>query len=180
MEKIQALTEKILHEGVEKGQAEAARIIEEAKQKAEQIVADARTEAQSIVALAQKKLAELDTNTKSELANVVTNQVVSQAVDSLAVDKDFLGQFALSLAQKWVQDEPIVISTPEADSLKAYFAAKAKDLLDKGVTIKQVNGKDTFFTIAPADGSYKVNFGKEEFETYFKGFLRPQLVEMLF
>ena len=85
-----------------------------------------------------------------------TNQVVSQAVDSLAVDKDFLGQFALSLAQKWVQDEPIVISTPEADSLKAYFAAKAKDLLDKGVTIKQVNGKDTFFTIAPADGSYKV------------------------
>ncbi len=195
MEKIQALTEKILHEGVEKGQAEAARIIEEAKKKAEQIVADARTEAQSIVALAQKKSAELDTNTKSELklytaqalnalkselANVVTNQVVSQSVDSLAVDKDFLGQFALSLAQKWVQDEPIVISTPEADSLKAYFAAKAKDLLDKGVTIKQVNGKDTFFTIAPADGSYKVNFGKEEFETYFKGFLRPQLVEMLF
>ena len=33
MEKIQALTEKILHEGVEKGQAEAARIIEEAKRR---------------------------------------------------------------------------------------------------------------------------------------------------
>ena len=57
---------------------------------------------------------------------------------------------------------------------------KAKELLDKGVTIEKVNGKDALFTIAPADGSYKVNFGKEEFETYFKGFLRPQLVEMLF
>ncbi len=195
MEKIQALTEKILHEGVEKGQAEAARIIEEAKQKAEQIVADARTEAQSIVALAQKKAGEMDTNTKSELklytaqalnalkselANVVTNKVVSQAVESLAADKNFLGQFAVSLAQKWAQDEPIVISAPEAESLKSFFAAKAKDLLDKGVTIQQVNGKDTFFSIAPADGSYEVNFGKEEFETYFKGFLRPQLVEMLF
>ena len=36
------------------------------------------------------------------------------------------------------------------------------------------------FTIAPADGSYKGNFGTEEFEEFFKSFLRPQLVEMLF
>ena len=35
MEKIQELTEKIYREGVEKGQAEADRIVEEAKQSAE-------------------------------------------------------------------------------------------------------------------------------------------------
>ena len=195
MEKIQELTEKIRREGVEKGQAEAAQIIEQAKQQAAKIVADAKAQAEAIAAKAKKDADELDQHTKSELklymgqainalkseiTNVVTDKVVSQSVKKLTDDKDFLGQFALSLAQKWVQDEPIVISAPEADSLKAYFAAKAKDLLDKGVTIRQVNGKDTFFTIAPADGSYKVNFGKEEFETYFKGFLRPQLVEMLF
>ena len=195
MEKIQALTEKILQEGVEKGKAEAARIVEEARQEGARIVADARREAESIVALAQKKSTELGTNTKSELklytaqalsalkselTNVVTDKVVSQAVEGLAADKNFLGQFAVALASKWAQDEPIVISTAEADSLKSYFATKAKELLDKGVTINQVNGKDTLLTVAPADGSYKVNFGKEEFETYFKGFLRPQLVEMLF
>ena len=195
MEKIQALTEKILQEGVEKGKAEAARIVEEARQEGARIVADARREAESIVALAQKKSTELDNNTKSELklytaqalsalkselTNVVTDKVVSQAVEGLAADKNFLGQFAVALASKWAQDEPIVISTAEADSLKSYFATKAKELLDKGVTINQVNGKDTLLTVAPADGSYKVNFGKEEFETYFKGFLRPQLVEMLF
>ena len=94
--------------------------------------------------------------------------------------KDFLGQFAVALAQKWVENEPVVISSEEAESLKAYFAAHAKELLDKGVTINKVNGKDTLFTISPADGSYKVNFGKEEFETYFKEFLRPQMIEMLF
>ena len=195
MEKIQALTEKILQEGVEKGKAEAARIVEEARQEGARIVADARREAESIVALAQKKSTELGTNTKSELklytaqalsalkselTNVVTDKVVSQAVEGLAADKNFLGQFAVALASKWAQDEPIVISTAEADSLKSYFATKAKELLDKGVTINQVNGKDTLLTVAPADGSYKVNFGMEEFETYFKGFLRPQLVEMLF
>lgn len=195
MEKIQELTEKIYREGVEKGQAEAARIIDEARKQAEQIVAEARQQASETEAQARKAAADLDANTKSELklytgqalsalksevANVLTDGVVRQAVAGLAASPDFLGQFAVQLASKWVQDEPVVISSSEAESLKAYFAAKAKDLLDKGVTIKKVNGKETMFSISPADGSYKVNFGKEEFETYFKNFLRPQLVEMLF
>lgn len=195
MEKIQELTEKLLREGVEKGQAEADRIIQEAKQQAEQILQDARQQAQEITVQAQKKADETATNTRSELkmytsqalsalksevANVLTDGVVKEAVAGLTASSDFLGQFAVAMAEKWSADEPIVISSSEADSLKAYFAAKAKALLDKGVTINKVNGKDTMFSIAPADGSYKVNFGKEEFETYFKNFLRPQLVDMLF
>lgn len=195
MEKIQELTEKILREGVEKGQAEADRIIQEAKQQAEKILQEARQQAQDITAQAQKKAAETDANTrnelkmytgqalsalKSEVTNVLTDGVVKEAVAGLAANPDFLGQFAVALAEKWSANEPVVISSSEADSLKAYFAAKAKALLDKGVTINKVNGKDTLLTIAPADGSYKVNFGKDEFETYFKNFLRPQLIEMLF
>ena len=195
MEKIQELTEKLLREGVEKGQAEADRIIEQAKEQAEQILKDARQQAQEIVAQAQKQAGETAANTRSELkmytgqalsalksevTNVLTDGVVKEAVDGLAASPDFLGRFAVALAEKWSANEPIVISSSEADSLKAFFAAKTKALLDKGVTINKVNGKDTLLTIAPVDGSYKVNFGKEEFETYFKNFLRPQLVEMLF
>lgn len=195
MEKIQELTEKIYREGVEKGQAEGARLVEEAKAEAAKIVAEAKEQAAAIEAGAQKKAAELDASTKgelklytsqalnalkSEVANVISAKVVKDAVSSLAADKNFLGQFAVMLASKWTENEPVVISTSDAESLKAYFAANAKELLDKGVTIEQVNGKSALFTIAPADGSYKVNFGQEEFETYFKNFLRPQLVEMLF
>lgn len=195
MEKIQELTEKIFREGVEKGKAEAERLIEEGRKQAAQIVAEAQEKANEIEALAQKNAADLDKNTKSELklytnqalnalkseiANVLTDKVVKESVVSLAADKNFLGQFAVALASKWVEDEPIVISTADAESLKNYFTAQAKELLNKGVEIQQVNGKNTFFSIAPADGSYKVNFGKEEFESYFKNFLRPQLVEMLF
>ena len=195
MEKIQELTEKILREGVEKGQAEAERIIAEAKGQAEKILEQARQQAQDITAQAQKQASETAANTRSELkmytgqalsalksevTNVLTDGVVKEAVKGLTASPDFLGQFAVALAERWSANEPIVISSSEADSLKAYFAAKAKALLDKGVTINKVNGKDTLFSIAPADGSYKVNFGKDEFETYFKNFLRPQLVEMLF
>ena len=164
MEKIQELTEKILREGVEKGQAEADRIIQEAKQQAEKIIQEARQQAQDIVAQAQKKAAETDANTrnelkmytgqalsalKSEVTNVLTDKVVKEAVNGLTSSPDFLGQFAVALAEKWTANEPVVISSSEADSLKAYFAAKAKALLDKGVTINKVNGKDTLLTIAP-------------------------------
>ena len=91
-----------------------------------------------------------------------------------------LNAFIVALASKWSVDEPIVISTSDAEGLKKYFTAQAKELLDKGVKIEQVNGNKTLFSVSPADGSYKVNFGEEEFMNYFKEFLRPQLVEMLF
>ena len=66
----------------------------------------------------------------------------------------------------------MVISAPEADKLKAYFASHAKELLDKGLTIQKINGKDVLFSVSPADGSYKINFGEEEFINYLKDFLR--------
>ena len=58
--KIQELTEKIYAEGVEKGNVEAARIVEEAKEKASDIVSKAKAEAEAIVAAAEKKATELE------------------------------------------------------------------------------------------------------------------------
>lgn len=195
MEKIQELTEKIYREGVEKGKAEADRLVQEATEKAAQIVADARKKAAEIEAAGRKAAEEFDANTKNELrlytaqsmsalkgeiANLLSASTVSQAVDRLVSDKDFLCKFTVALAGKWVENEPIVIESDDAEALKAYFANEAKDILDKGVTIEKVNGRNALFTIQPADGSYKVTFGREEFEDYFKSFLRPQLVQMLF
>ncbi len=195
MEKIQELTEKIYREGVEKGQAEADRIVQEAKDKAAQIIEEARKVAANIEAGGRKAVEELESNTKnelklytaqslsalkSEIANVLTTTTVSQAVDQLVQDKDFLCKFAVSLASKWAENEPIVIESAEADMLKSYFAKEAKAVLAKGVRIEKVNGRQALFTVHPEDGSYKVSFGKEEFEDYFKSFLRPQLVQMLF
>ena len=91
-----------------------------------------------------------------------------------------MNTFILKVAEKWAENEDIVISAKDAESLKALFASKAKNLLDKNVKIKQVNGQKADFEIEPADGSYKVKFGEEEFENYFKSFLRPQLIDMLF
>ena len=106
--------------------------------------------------------------------------VIGEGHKGFVADKEYLNKFIVSLAAQWSANESIVISTADAEGLKKYFAANAKALLDKGVRIEEVNGTKSLFTISPADGSYKVNFGEEEFENYFKDFLRPQLVEMLF
>ena len=192
--KIQELTEKIYAEGVEKGKAEADRIIAEAQAKAEAIIKEAQAKAEAVVADAKKSAEEIDANTRSELklygaqalgalksetATMLTDTVVKNAVkDALAGDS--LKALIVKIAERWSADESLVISTSEAAELKAFFAAKAKVLLDKGVEIKQVNGVKTSISIAPADGSYKVNFGEGEFEAFFKSFLRPQMVELLF
>lgn len=193
--KIQELTDKIYHEGVEKGNKEAQKLIANAQETAQKIIEDARKEADTILATARKEADDMAENTKSELkmfanqaanalkseiATLVTNKLVDADVKSFVANKDFLNAFILSLASKWSVTEPIVISTADADELNAYFSKKAKDLLDKGVKIEQVNGIKTLFTISPANGSYKINFGEEEFMNYFKEFLRPQLLEMLF
>ena len=193
--KIQELTQKLLAEGVEKGNAEAEKIVAAAQEKAAKIVADAQAQAADIVAKGKKDAETLGENTKSELkmfnaqalnalktelANVVCDKVVKDTVKTQMDDKAFMDEFMLKMAEKWGAQEDIVISAKDAESLKALFAKKAKALLDKGVKIEQVNGQKTAFTVAPADGSYKVNFGEAEFEEYFKNFLRPQLVEMLF
>ena len=185
--KIQELTDKIYREGVEKGNEEAQRLIGEAQKEAQKLLEEARKQADSIVADAQKKADELTDNTKSELklfggqavnalkteiVNLLTNQTVSDAVKGVTSDKEFLNKFILALATQWSSNEPIVISVKDGEALQKFFAAKAKGLLDKGMK--------ALFSISPADGSYKVNFGEEEFENYFKEFLRPQLVKMLF
>ena len=193
--KIQELTDKIYREGVEKGNDEAQRLIANAQEESKKIIDDANNQAQSIIEAAHKSAGELMDNTKSEIklfgeqsvnalkseiTNLISDKIIKEAVDKFVSDKDSLNAFIVSLAANWSKDEPIVISTSDAKSLKAYFVTHAKDLLDKGVEIKEVNGIKTLFTVSPADGAYKINFGEEEFINYFKAFLRPQLINMLF
>lgn len=193
--KIQELTDKIYREGVEKGNEEAQRLVNNAREEAVKIVEEARKEADAMIHAARKSATEISENTqaeikmfagqavnalKSEIASLLTNQVVTEAVSGFVAEENYLYKFIVSLAERWTTDEAIVISTADAEELKKYFAANAKALLDKGVKIEMVNGNKTLFSISPVDGSYKVNFGAEEFENYFKDFLRPQLVEMLF
>ena len=150
--KIQELTDIIYNEGVAKGQAQADQILAQAREQAEKIISDAS----------------------------VTDKIVTDSVKGFTADQKAFNEFMLRIAQEWGKNQQIEIKAQDADALTRYFNANAKALLDKGVKITQVNGQPAEFSIQPADGSYKVNFGTDEFINWFKSMLRPQLVETLF
>ena len=192
---LQELTEKIYTEGVEKGNQEAAKIVAEANAKAEETITKAQKEAEQIVLAAQKKAEDIERNTKAELelfakqalnalktevTDLICNKVVEGCVKDATTNPDFLRGVIADLTKQWAQNGNVEIQAKEAQQLTDYFAANVKELLDKGVKITEVKKMAAEFAIMPADGSYKVTFGDAEFEAYFKAFLRPKLVEMLF
>ncbi len=189
------LTDKIYAEGVEKGNAEAQQIVDKANAKAEEIVANANAKANAIIADAEKKAADLDKKTraelklyaeqsvnavKTEITNLLSDKIAADSVKAASTDPKFMQGLIAKLAEQMAKEGEVLIETKDAEQLKKYFAANAKGLLDKGVTIKEVKGIKTDFTIQPAKGGYKLAFGDAEFIAYFKEMLRPQLVEELF
>ncbi len=199
--KLQELTEKIYSEGVAKGNEEAEKIVSEAKQEAEQIIKTAKQKADQIIKEAEKKSTELDKNTKSELqltgkqiinktkqsiTQIITGNVVSEPVKEAVKDKDFIKSVIEKIAANWnikdasSSDLEVILPEAQKKELDNYFKKEAKELLNKGVSFNFSNGLKSGFQISPKDGGFKVSFSEPEFESYFKEYLRPKLVELLF
>ncbi len=195
MEKIQELTSKLYTEGVEKGNAEAEKIIAEAKVRENQILESASNKAKQIIDDATKKSAEISSNAESELklyasqalealktevTNVVTDKLATSNVKAAMEDKAFIQKLIANLMENWAEDQRMVVSVENKEELEKYLKANTKSLLDKKLKIESVNNVKTGFIISPEDGSYKVKFGEDEFIEYFKEFLRPQIQKLLF
>lgn len=193
--KLQELTDKIYLEGVERGNAEAEEIIQKAQNEADSLLAKAHQDAENILQKAKQQSEELMKNTESEMklyaqqavnalktevTDLVNGSITESSVKAATADKDFMQKIILAMVQEIAKNEVVTIETKQAKELEAYFMANAKALLDKGVTIKEVNNIKTDFSIVPGEGGYKINFSEDEFVAYFKGFLRPKLIEMLF
>lgn len=191
--KIQEITDKLYKEGVERGDLKAQKImddahnrsveiVKEAEIKAEKIVADARRDAEAIKRSTEAELQLYCKQAMESLKMAITDVVSGRIIDLKAIfeDKDFLRGMIMSMVVEWAKNGELVVSADSSLELKKYFEAKAKELLNGGVKIEEVNGKGTSFVISPQDGSYKIQFGEREFEEYFIDFVRPQLVDVLF
>ncbi|MBF1379544.1 MAG: hypothetical protein HXN24_05985 [Porphyromonas sp.] len=192
---IQALTEKVYQEGVLKGEQEAAKILADANAQAEQVERDARARAEQIIAEAQRSASELKSNTERELklnasklieatkasiVDVLAGRIAGDSVQALTANPELLQRVVLEIAKGFDLKHGVEITSNQAEELKAYFAQNAKALLEEGLTIKQVAGKATQYTIRPQNGSFKVEIGEQEFVELFKSILRPQLAQELF
>ncbi len=195
--RLQELTDKIYKEGVEKGNEEAAKIVQDAKDEAAKLVAEAQKEAEKILADAQKASEELAKNTKSELqitgkqmvdavkqeiANIVNNEIAASSVKPAVADPAFIQTMVKAALGNWAKDDEVkvVISEKDEAEIEKFITSSLKGMFDKGVAIEKVNGVSAGFQVGPADGSYKVSFTDEDFVAFFKDYIRPRLAQLLF
>jgi V/A-type H+-transporting ATPase subunit E len=101
-------------------------------------------------------------------------------------DTEFVKQVIHEIIKNWnpQSQEPVDLSVtlPEKmqKELKDYLENKASKELNAGITVEVSDRMKGGFSIGPSDGSYKISFSEEDFENFFKGYLRPRTVEMLF
>ncbi len=199
--KLQELTQKLYTTGVEKAQKEAEIIIAEAQKKADKIILNANNEAGTIISKAKKESDELKTKIESELKlsskqvistikNQVTNLIVqdmlTKDIEKSLSDNDFIKTIIELMVKKWQPDDAestdlqIILPQKEKDNFNKYIKEKITQLLKKGL---EVNFEDSFksgFKIAPKDNSYIINFTQEDFDNFFKTYLKAKTANLLY
>lgn len=199
--KLQELTQKLYTVGVEKAKNEAEIIIAEAQKKADLIIKNANAEAVAIIANAKNESAELTKKIESELklsskqviatvknqiTNLVVQDLLSKDLEKNLGDDDFLKTIIELMVKKWQPDDAqstnlqIILPKEKKDSFNKYIKEKINQLLAKGLT---VNFEDSFksgFKIAPKDNSYIINFTQEDFDNFFKTYLRAKTANLLY
>jgi V/A-type H+/Na+-transporting ATPase subunit E len=199
--KLQELTQKLYTVGVEKAKNEAEIIIADAQKKADLVIKNAKTEAEIIIDNAKKESAELKKKTESELklsskqviatvksqiTNLVVQDLLSKDLEKNLADNDFMKTILELMVKKWQPDDAhstdlqIILPQEKKDNFNKYIKDKINHLLAKGLTVNFEDNFKSGFKIAPKDNSYIINFAQEDFDNFFKTYLRAQTANLLY
>lgn len=200
-QKITELTEKIYKEGVEKGEKEKKSIIDSAKQEAEKIIANAQKEAGKVIQDAEVKAGEMKKNAESEiklssqqaisaLKQKIVDLLIVNAVDENVTkaisDPGVVKELLLTVVKNWKFKEneapslEILLPEKDRDDLKKSVEASVQKLLKGGVTISFSKAIKEGFRIGPSGSSFKISLTDEDFNEFFKEYLRPKTRSFLF
>lgn len=199
--KLQELTQKLYNEGVEKANVEAEKILAEAKSEAEKIKQNAEKEAEKIIANAEQKSTEIKKNVDAELnlaakqtirtvKQQVTEMIVSKVIDEPVKkafdDVKFVKEIIETVVKNWdakkgeAIDLSVLLPADLEQEFTKFFTAKSGKELNANLELSFSDSIKGGFKVGPADGSYKISFSEEDFENFFKSYLRPKTIEMLY
>lgn len=199
--KLQELTEKIYKEGVQKADQEAEKILSEAKKEAKSIVSAAKKEAESILNQAKKEAEETTSNALNELqlsgkqamsdlkqkiVDMIEAQTIMPDTRKAFQDKEFVQGLISSIISNWDPksndsvDLEVVLPAEQKKEWETFFGSKTGNLLSKGIEVSFNQKIKGGFKVGPKEGGYLISFSDEDFAHFFKAYLRPRLIELLF
>ncbi len=200
-DKLQQLTQKLYDEGLEKGRAEAGRLVEKARSEAAAILAEAQTEAEKIVARARTEADDLSKNAmtevslagrqavakiKSEISTMIIARATAGSVKQSLLDPKFLQEMLLAVARNWNGAEgaksDLKALLPEAQraAFEEAFAASARELLAAGVEGGYSKEVKSGFRVSAKDQGYYISFSDEDFDALLQGYLREKVYNLLY
>lgn len=193
--KLQELTQKIYSEGIEKAKIDAEQIVEKAQKQADEITRNANKEALDIIEKARASANEIKRNGESEIRiaskqaisklkqqiiEIVSAKAIEQPVKETFKDKQFVGSLIQKVAACFNNNAEIILPESDKDLLYTYFKDNVQAELWKGIEVKFDENMSGGFRISPRDGNYIISFTDDDFTKYFKGFMRPKTIELLF
>jgi V/A-type H+/Na+-transporting ATPase subunit E len=199
--KLQELTEKIYQEGVNKGREESDRMLEAAQKQAAEILAQANKQAETIVHDAEKQAVELKKNslnelqlsarqlmsdTQNRLVNLIETKAIEPQVKAAFKDVEFTQEVVLTLVKNWnpkgteAVDLKLLLPADKQKEFELFFKTKTTDLLKKGLDVTYTDKIKGGFKIGPKDGGYLISLSDEDFDNFFRAYMRPKLIEMLY
>ncbi len=198
--KLKELTDKLYGEGLEKGRAEAERLVADAEAKAKKIVADAEAQAARIVKQAEEKAADTEKNSmteialagkqavatiKGEIADLIIAKSTDAALKGATLDADFVKSMLLEVAKNWngngtkTELEALLPAACEKE-FAAKFGASAGELLAAGIEVGYSKDVRTGFKIGEKNGGYYIAFTDESFAALLQQYLRDKVSNLLF
>ena len=198
--KLQELTQKLYNEGLERGRADAERLVAEAKESAAKIIADAKAEAEAIAKAAEDRAEDITKNAmteialagrqaltkiKAELAEAVIMKTTGAAVKAAAADATFVKDMLLAMANNWnaaTVDVSLKALLPEEKraELDAVMQASAEELAKAGVEFGYSKEVKTGLKLGEKNGGYYIAFTDESFDALLKEYLREKVSNILF
>lgn len=198
--KLQELTGKIYEEGIAKAKEDAEKIIADAKKESEELRKKAKKEAELILSKAGKEAEELKNKVESEvklsarqaistikqqITEMITAKVTEDSVKEAFKDKEFIKKIIETTITNWnpakdAYDLQLLLPKEDEKSLGAYFSSKQNEVLKNSVDIIFDERISTGFKIGPKDGRFLISFTDEDFENFFKAYLRPRTTHLLY
>lgn len=197
--KLQDLTEKIYNEGVQKANEEAEAIIKKAREKASAIEKEAEQNAEKKIEDAEKKAGEIKKHVESEMkmaleqsmsalkqdiSKLVTMEAIEPTTKELFSDKKYLSSLIEKAIDGWIKKESmdleVILSENQRKEMEDHLKKQLANHLNKGLKLSFSKNMKSGFKVGPAEGGYVISFTEEDFNNFFKAYLRPKSTELLF
>ena len=195
------MTRKLYDEGLEKGRADADKLVADAKAEAARLVAEAKAEAEAIVKAAEAKAEDLRKNSmaeislagkqavaklKEQVAEMIIAKSTVEGVKAANLDAEFVKKMLLEVAHNWngASSENVSLSAmlPEAKKaeLDAAIEKSAKELLAAGVEVGYSKNVKSGFKVGAKNGGYYISFSDEDFNALLGEYLRDKVAALIF